>query len=194
MPSQILQRWLQADTNFLSALLITHLCNFYSVKGVPSKNWQNMEEINKQYDKNSKLINIYLIGIILALFVVGLDSGTLIRHIIQIIPIVITLILVARRIWWTTFASLAIFIFWFIVMCIIWMHLLNIAHIVHGQFTLTQIIMTIVMAVCGVLGAVSSIRNTVRRNRLILSLMLILFLSIQFFAIWLSMRPSIAYT
>jgi hypothetical protein len=152
-----------------------------------------MEEIGQQYDKSRKLIAIYLIGVIGALIVVGVESKTILRHIIQVIPIVIAMIFVLRQIKWSSFAALGIFFVWLIIMCCIWLHLLNITHVINGHFTVIEIILTILIGIFCLLGMLNSLRNALRQNWILLALMLILFMMLQFFSVWLSMRPSILY-
>jgi hypothetical protein len=53
-----------------------------------------------------------LIGLALALLLVGLVSGTVLRHIVQIVPIMVVLAVVRRRPDWGASAVIPIFVFW----------------------------------------------------------------------------------
>ena len=94
---------------------------------------------------------------ILALIVVGLVSGTLARHLIQIIPVIIALTATLAKKKWSVFAAFPLFIYWLLIMIFIWLFLLKIANITRGHFTKAEIEMTILIGICCVYGIVVSI-------------------------------------
>ena len=57
-----------------------------------------------------------LIALAPALLLVGVVSGTVLRHIVQIVPIVMALGVLARRAAWGAYAALPIFAFWILAM------------------------------------------------------------------------------
>lgn len=140
-----------------------------------------------------KSISLYLIGVLIALLVVGFESGTILRHVIQVIPIILSIILVWQRFKWSSFFALGVFTIWFLIMCCIWLHLLNITHPVNGTFTVIEIILTIGIGMCCVSGMLNSIRNAPKQNPTLLLSVLITSLALQFGFVVLSMQPAIAY-
>ena len=46
---------------------------------------------------NPRLISICLIGLAVALLVVGVVSGTFLRHVVQILPAILAVVIVDRR-------------------------------------------------------------------------------------------------
>lgn len=98
-----------------------------------------------------------LAGVCIALIVVGLVSNTLVRHLIQIAPVVMILTAVLTRRKWAVFAAFPLFIFWLLIMVFIWLYLLKIATITRGHFTVPEILLTIVIGICCVYGIVLSL-------------------------------------
>ena len=134
-----------------------------------------------------------LLVLIVSLIVVGYESGTLLRHAIQACPAAIALLLAWTRHSWGAAASLPIFLFWLAISVLIWLHQLKIAHVITGRFTLTEIIITVVIAITCLAGSDSSWRSarpTKTPGRLFLFL---LFAALQFGALQLAMQPQFAH-
>ena len=98
-----------------------------------------------------------LIVLATALLVVGIVSGTLLRHVVQIVPIAVTLVLLRSRASWPAFAALPIFTFWVAIAVLIWLFLLGLSRIANGHYTFIEIVMTIVMAACSIAGGIKSL-------------------------------------
>jgi hypothetical protein len=97
-----------------------------------------------------RFVALSLAILILSLLCVGVVSHTFIRHVVQVIPPVVALLLVARGSAVGTSAAAPILTFWFGVMVNIWMFLLGIARIFTGTFTPIEIALTITIAfACG---------------------------------------------
>jgi hypothetical protein len=94
-----------------------------------------------------------LVGLALALLVVGGASGTLLRHVVQILPILPALIVLHRRPAWGAYAALAIFSIWLGIVVLIWLFLLGVSRIANGHYTPIEIASTFVMAACSLSGA-----------------------------------------
>ena len=141
-----------------------------------------------------RVISVCLLGVILALFVVGVVSATPIRHVIQITPLVLAFIVIAKRTVWSHFAALALFSFWIVIMCFIWLWLLGIAHIVSGHFSPTEIAMTVVIGVCCIVGIWASIRVKAVASLTAKMVAFLIFLSLQIFAMWISLLESFAHS
>ena len=99
------------------------------------------------------------IVIILALLVVGLVSNTLVRHLIQVIPLTIPLLFIFYKRQWIFLVSVPLMALWLLVMIFIWLFLLKIARIVHGHFSPTEIAMTILIGVFCLYGIFTALKK-----------------------------------
>jgi hypothetical protein len=126
------------------------------------------------------------IGIIVSLLCVSLISGTLIRHLIQIIPLIMLVIMSRQKNSWQPLAALSIFSFWLLIVFFIWLYLLGIAKIVQGHFTTGEIILTILIGICSIAGLINSIKTSTIKNNLakIFLLTAIITLSLIFMYVW----------
>ena len=93
------------------------------------------------------IIPACLIGIILSLLVVGVVSSTLLRHLVQIAPLVLALIVAAGSSTRASSVSRPLFVFWFVIMLLIWLYLLGIAKIISGHFTSAEILCTVAIGI-----------------------------------------------
>ena len=104
-------------------------------------------------DSNSTtLLAICLSGIAISLLVVGVISDTLMRHAIQVIPLLVVAGLVLRRMSLVPYVAVGLCAFWTVVMVLIWLYLLQVSRIVTGTYSSGEIILTFVVAVFAVLG------------------------------------------
>ena len=126
------------------------------------------------------------IGIILSLLCVSFISGTLTRHIIQILPLIMLVIVSRRKNSWQSFAAFSIFSFWFLIVFCIWLYLLHIAKIVQGHFTGGEIILSILIGIFSIVGLINSLKTFTIKNNLakIFLLSAILTLSLTLMYIW----------
>ncbi len=106
------------------------------------------------------------LGIIVSLLCVSLISGTLTRHIIQIIPLIMLVIVSRRKNSWQSFAAFSIFSFWFLIVFLIWLYLLGIAKIVQGSFTGGEVILSIMIGICSIAGLINSLKSFTMKNNL----------------------------
>lgn len=141
---------------------------------------------------NQKIIAGCLGCVALSLLIVGIVSGTLIRHVIQILPIVFALISVKRKSTWGVYAALPIFIFWIFIMILIWLFLLGIARIVTGHFTVAEIILTILIGLSGIWGIVTVIRYRPTAQLVRGALVFVLFAAWQIITVWISFKRPFA--
>ena len=112
--------------------------------------------------RSRTLLAISLAVLIVALMCVGVVSRTIVRHIVQAIPAVIALTLVARASPLAPSASAPICTFWLGVMINIWLFILGIARIFSGTFSTVEIVLTIVIAAASAAGILAIVRSTVR--------------------------------
>ena len=138
------------------------------------------------------LVATWLAVVAGALIVVGIVSHTLLRHVIQIAPLVVALGLLARRSAWGVSAAAPLFAFWFLIMGAIWLFLLGVARIVSGTFTPAEVTLTVVIGMASLLGLGTAYRRgTTLPIRARLGT-IAAFAILQFAAMWLSVQPFVA--
>jgi hypothetical protein len=104
-------------------------------------------------------------GLIAALLAVGVASGTLTRHLIQVAPAALALILVAGGSPYGRPAALPILTLWAGLMGAIWLFLLGLAGIVSGHFTPVEITLTVAVAAAALTGLAGGARPTANLSR-----------------------------
>ena len=140
---------------------------------------------------NPRVISICLIGVAVALLVVGVVSGTFLRHVVQILPVILAVVVVDRRPHLGAYTALPIFVFWALIMLLIWLFLLGISRIANGNYTVVEIICTLFIAgfsVCGIVKAMA-VGKALRPLRKMLAFAT--FAALQVAAMWVSFLPSI---
>jgi hypothetical protein len=131
-------------------------------------------------------------GIALSLLIIGFESRTLVRHIVQVIPAAVALVLILRRHAWGIPAALAIFGFWLVLVVRIWLFLIGIPIGIHGRFTAIEILLTLIIGALCVWGLMSSCSQA--RGKWSARIAgFVVFLSLQQSALWLSLRPFLAH-
>lgn len=108
--------------------------------------------------KDQTIVLGCLAGMALALLVVGVVSGTVVRHVIQVLPILMAIVAVARRATWGSSAAMPLFVFWAFIVLLIWLYLLGISRIASGHYTVIEIVLTVFMALFSVAGVWSGSR------------------------------------
>jgi hypothetical protein len=83
---------------------------------------------------------------------VGLPGHMVLRHIVQTLPLWPAIILGLRRSRAAGWASLPLFLFWFVLMSLIWLHLLGIWHAITGNFSTLETAMTVIVGVACLVG------------------------------------------
>ena len=134
--------------------------------------------------KSFSLVAGCLAGVVFSLVIVGIVSGTLSRHIIQIIPVVVAFILTIRGVEWSSSAALPIFFLWPVLMLLIWLFLAGIEGFINGHFTPIEIAMTIIIGICCLTGIILSLRSKESVKPAIKTVIFILFLGFQVVAMW----------
>ena len=127
-----------------------------------------------------------------ALIFVGIVSGTVLRHIVQIVPLMVALTLVVRRSAWGAYAAMPLFLCWLLIAILIWLFLLGLSRIANGHYTVAEVIATFVMAGAAIVGVVKSValgRSSTWAARILAFAGFGLF---QFVAMWVSFLQPIA--
>jgi hypothetical protein len=145
--------------------------------------------VNKEF----RILTACCVAIIAALLVVGAVSHGVIRHIVQTSPLLIAIVLGARRSAWTKWAALPCFVFWLLLMTAIWLFLLGWARIVSGTYSPTEIAMTMIVGLASLIGIIRAIsmRSGVRGWRA--TAMLVFVAALQIEALHVSLLPQIAH-
>src|ERR1051326_8223143 len=107
----------------------------------------------------ARVVGWCAVTIILSLYVVGLVSHGVIRHIVQTAPIWPAVWLGMKRSDWAKWTVFASYVIWFVLMVNIWMFLLGWPHILSGTFTPIEIAMTIVIAIASLVGFTAGVRS-----------------------------------
>jgi len=147
---------------------------------------------NSMAASRHRLVLPCLVGLGLALLLVGVVSGTLLRHVVQITPIMAAAVLLARRPAWGAYASLPIFLFWIFIVALIWLYLLGLSRMASGRYTPIEVASTVLMAgfaVVGIAAAVLAGRPLRWRWRVCV---VALFAVAQVAAMWVSLLRPIA--
>jgi len=133
-----------------------------------------------------------LIGLSLALLLVGLVSGTVLRHLVQIIPIVVAVGLLMYRPEWGAYASLPIFLFWIFIVVLIWLFLLGLSSVANGRYTAIEVLSTFLMVAFAAVGITGAVRLG-RPLRLLGRVSTVIFFAgVQVAAMWVSFLQPIA--
>ena len=128
-------------------------------------------------------------GVIAGLLAVGLVSGTLVRHVIQVAPAALALAVVAGGSPYGRAAALPIVTFWAGLMVTIWLFLLGLHQMIGGRFTRVEIALTLAIAaacLAGLLGGAQPTANTSGAQRVAAALASAL---LQLAAFWASLQP-----
>lgn len=133
-----------------------------------------------------------LVGLCLALLLVGAVSGTVMRHIVQVLPQILAVAILAKRPSIGAAAAQAIFVFWTVIVGLIWLFLLGLSRIANGTFTGTEVGLTAVMAVCSAVGLARSLPLVTAVPIAARVLTWIAFAVLQVAAMWASFSRSIA--
>lgn len=133
-----------------------------------------------------------LAGVILSLLAVGVESQEILRHIVQVTPGILALLLFWRRTERMKAAAHPVFLFWLVIVALIWLHLLGLSRIITGNFTPVEIGLTVFIGLFCLCGLVVS-RRVLAANRGANGLLFAGFLGLQVLAMWTSLQPSIAH-
>jgi len=141
----------------------------------------------------TRIIGICCAALIGALYVVGLVSGTELRHVVQTAPVWIGVALGFRNSPLARWIALPFFLFWLVVVVLIWLFLLGIAHVVSGTFTPPEVAMTVVMGAASVAGIVAGLQRQKRASMMAVVGAFLAGAVLQFVAFRVSMLPGIAH-
>ncbi len=130
--------------------------------------------------------------LIAALYVVGFASHTIVRHIVQTIPVWIAVVLGIRHSRWSKWTSLPCFGIWLFLMLVIWSFLLGWAHVISGHFSATEIAMTVLIGISCLVGIITALKMKTGSRPMFASVVFLGFLLLQIAALRISFLPAIA--
>ena len=124
-----------------------------------------------------------------ALILVGIVSDTMIRHLIQIAPLVVAILLSLSRSGAASAAAAPLFAFWLLLMGAVWLFLLGVARIVTGTVPPIEIALTVVIGAASAVGLALTHRQGTALTFAGRLGTVIVFALLQYAAMWLSTRP-----
>ena len=101
---------------------------------------------------DTAFLAICLSAIAVSLLAIGVISDTLIRHVVQVVPLLVIAGLVIRSMPLVPYVAVGLCAFWLVVMALIWLYLLQVSGIGSGTYSSGEIALTFVIAVFAVLG------------------------------------------
>ena len=142
--------------------------------------------------REARLTAAALIAVVVSLLLVGVVSGTMLRHVVQVAPVVAAIVVIFLRPQWSRPVSLPLFVFWLFIMSLIWLFLLDLARVVTGHFTPAEVALTLVIGAACLVGLWASIKDVSRvpiwRGLAVVAI----FGALQVGAMWLSLQPAFA--
>ena len=114
--------------------------------------------MRKAERRDAVFVAICLAGISVALVAVGAVSDTVLRHLVQIVPLVAAAGIVLGRNPSASYAAVGLCAFWAVLMVLIWLYLLGLSGVAAGTYSAVEIALTAVIAVFSVLGILRGTR------------------------------------
>lgn len=141
---------------------------------------------------NRKRLAVCLAGVLVSLLLVGLVSSTFLRHVVQVVPIVLGLAALWQRHPLTAYFVFPIFIIWASLMALIWMYLLGVATFFSGSFSPVEILLTVLIGIFSVIGIAVCLRSS-RLSPISYRIAgFVIFAAMQIAAMWISFMPAFA--
>ena len=100
-----------------------------------------------------------LVGVAISLLIVGMLSGTFARHVVQIVPIVLALLVVLRWPPAGAYVAIGVLGLWAFVMALIWLYLLGLSDVAEGTYSAGEVVLTVVIAACSAWGIRIALRT-----------------------------------
>ena len=140
--------------------------------------------------QKQKTIAVCLGGVVASLLLVGIVSATFVRHVIQVLPIVLALVAVAYQPRWGTYAAIPIFTLWLVLMVLIWLYLSGVQTFFTGTFSSAEVVLTVLIGLFSVFGIVTCAGSRVAAGVAGRAAAVITFAALQVGAMWVSfLRP-----
>ena len=106
-----------------------------------------------------RTVRLCLVGVALALVLIGVVSGTPVRYLTQVAPIALAMRLLARFPGSLgAYAAVALFSFWILAMVLIWLFLLDLSDLASGQYAPIEVVLTMFVAFFCSVGILRGVR------------------------------------
>lgn len=106
-----------------------------------------------------RTVRLCLIGVAFSLMLMGIVSGTPVRHLVQVLPIGLALRLASRSPGSLgAYAAVSLFGFWMLMMVLIWLFLLGVSDIASGQYPPVEVVLTIAIGFFCSVGILRGLR------------------------------------
>ena len=105
--------------------------------------------------QGQKVIAVCLSTVLVSLLLVGVVSATFVRHVIQVLPIVLALVAITRRSDLGPYAALSVFALWLLLMVLIWLYLMGVQTFFTGTFSSVEVVLTVLIGLSSALGIVT---------------------------------------
>lgn len=99
-----------------------------------------------------------LFGLLVCLLAVGVESETFLRHLFQVTPIVLVIAIGLLKSRWFRSGAFGLFACWAFFMVLIWLYLVGVQTLFTGNFTVFEIVLTVVMGGLCIIGVVVNTR------------------------------------
>ena len=109
--------------------------------------------------RNHLVLASCAVAVIMSLYLVGIESHGVIRHVVQTAPLWIGVWLGWRNSQLTKWALLPCLALWLVLMVNIWLLLLGLPHFLSGDFTSIEIVLTAIIGVACIIGVIRAIRE-----------------------------------
>src|ERR1043166_767261 len=136
-------------------------------------------------------IAIALAAVVIALLVVGPVTGLIFRHIVQVLPAALLLLIFRRRSWFA-YGALPVSLIWFVLMVLAWLWIVFRIPILTGTFTPIEIVLTIIIGGAALAGILFTLIERPRTSAGAGIAAFVVMLALQVGALWLSFQPYLA--
>jgi hypothetical protein len=122
-----------------------------------------------------------------------MPDGLVLRHVVQTLPFWFAIALGFRHSRATGWIALPLFLCWLGLMCLIWLYLLRVSHVINGHFSPLEIAMTIVVGVASLIGIAMFWRFKSALSAATALIIFVVFAAFQLACLHVSFLPSIAH-
>lgn len=130
--------------------------------------------------------------ILLALYVVGAMSRGVLRQFMQTLPLWVPILLGFRGNELAKWSALPCLIIWLATMVLIWLSGAAWVYVALGQFSPTELAMTLIVGLASASGSLVSLHWRTAVRPLSAGTVALVFAALQLSAIWVSLSPSIS--
>jgi hypothetical protein len=145
----------------------------------------------RETPKESKWVASCCLAILLALYVVGATNHGVLRPMMQTLPLWVPIVLGFRGSEFAKWSALPCLIIWLATMVAIWLVGVGWAYVALGQFSPTELAMTLIVGLASAGGFFVALRWHTAVRPFSASTVALLFGALQFSALWVSLSPSI---